>query len=97
VRGSRYALPPLLIIVVAVAVFGLVVALIAYTAGLSPETIEEYELVFEIVGDLLSVVVAAYVFARNLRSLPKLRLGPYRFALVRSDACRSLPTAAEQG
>ena len=40
---------------------------------------------FEIVGDLLSAVIGIYVFARNLRSLPKLQLGPYRFALVRSD------------
>ena len=84
-RGSRHTLPPLLVIVVTVAVFGLVVAIIAFKVGLSPETVQEYELVFEIVGDLLSAGVGVYVFARNLRSLPRLRLGSYRFALVRSD------------
>ena len=88
-RGSRYTLPPLLVIVVTVAVFGLVVAIIAFKVGLSPETVQEYELVFEIVGDLLSAGVGVYVFARNLRSLPRLRLGSYRFALVRSDEASS--------
>lgn len=85
VRGSRSTPSPVLVIVVTVAVFGLVVAMIAYTAGLSAETIEDYGLVFELAGDLLSIVIGVYVFARSLRSLPKLRLGPYRFALVRSD------------
>jgi len=88
-RGSRHTLPPLLVIVVTVAVFGLVVAIIAFKVGLSPETVQEYELVFEIVGDLLSAGVGVYVFARNLRSLPRLRLGSYRFALVRSDEASS--------
>jgi len=84
-RGSRYTLPPLLVIVVMVGVFGLVVGIIAFKVGLSPDTVEEYGLVFEIVGDLLSAVVGVYVFARNLRSLPRLRLGSYRFALVTCD------------
>src|SRR5262245_34992078 len=79
-QGSRHTLPPLLIIVVTVVVFGLVVAIIAFKAGLSPETVEQYELVFEILGDLLGAVVGVYAFARNLRSLPRLRLGSYRFA-----------------
>jgi len=89
VRGSRYTLPPLAIIVVTVAVFGLVVGIIALKVGLSPQTIEAYEVVFEIVGDLLSAVIGVYVFARNLRTLPRLPLGPYRFALVRSDESAS--------
>ena len=89
VRGSRYTLPPLLIIVVTVAIFGLVVGIIAFKVGVSPQTIEEYQFVFEIVGDFLSGAIGVYVFARNLRSLPRLRLGPYRFALVRSDAASS--------
>jgi|SRR4030095_71269 hypothetical protein len=85
VRGSRYTLPPLLVIVVTVAIFGLVIAILAFKVGISPQTFEEYQFVFEIVGDLLSVVVGVYAFARNLHSLPRLRLGSYRFALVRND------------
>ncbi len=85
VRGSRHTLPPLLIIIVTVAVFGLVVAVIALKVGISAQSIEEYEFVFEIAGDLLSAVIGIYAFTRNLRALPRLRLGPYRFALVRSD------------
>ena len=84
-RGARYTIPPLLIIVGTIAVFGLVVALIALKVGVSPKTVEENEVVFEIAGDLLSAVVGVYAFARNLRALPKLHLGRYRFALVRCD------------
>ena len=82
-RGSRYTLPPLLVVIVTLAVFGVVVGIIALRVGISPQAIEQYDFVFEIVGDLLSAVIGIYVFARNLRSLPKLQLGPYRFALVR--------------
>lgn len=85
VRGSRYTLPPVLAIVATVAIFGLVIAVLAVKVGISPETIEEYEFVFEIAGDILSAVIGLYAFVRNLHALPKLRLGPYRFALVRSD------------
>jgi len=82
-RGSRYTLPPLLVVIVTLAVFGVVVGIIALRVGISPQAIEQYDFVFEIVGDLLSAVIGIYVFASNLRSLPKLQLGPYRFALVR--------------
>jgi hypothetical protein len=85
VRGSRYTIPPLLIIIVTVAVFGLVVAVIALKVGVSAQSIEEYQFVFEITGDLLSAAIGVYAFTRNLRALPRLRLGAYRFALVRSD------------
>jgi hypothetical protein len=84
-RGSRYTLPRLLVVIVTLAVFGVVVGIIALRVGISPQAIEQYDFVFEIVGDLLSAAIGIYVFARNLRSLPKLQLGPYRFALVRSD------------
>jgi len=85
-RGSRYTIPPLVAIVVTVAVFGLVVAAIWLSIGLSPETFERYEPIFEVIGDLLSAAIGVYVFARSLRTLPKLQLGAYRFALVRSAA-----------
>jgi ABC-type antimicrobial peptide transport system permease subunit len=84
-RGSRYTLPPLLVVIVTLAVFGVVVGIIALKVGISPHVIEQYDFVFELVGDLLSAVIGIYVFARNLRSLPKVQLGRYRFALVRSD------------
>ena len=84
-RGSRYTLPPLLVVIVTLAVFGVVVGIIALKVGISPQVIEQYAFVFEIVGDLLSAVIGIYVFARNLRSLPKVQLGRYRFALLRSD------------
>ena len=84
-RGSRYTLPPLLVVIVTLAVFGVVVGIIALKVGISPQAFEQYDFVFEIVGDLLSAVIGIYVFARNLRSLPKVQLGRYRFALVRSD------------
>jgi hypothetical protein len=84
-RGSPYTLPPLLVVIVTLAVFGVVIGIIALEVGISPEIIQQYDFVFEIVGDLLTAVIGIYVFARNLRSLPKLQLGPYRFALVRSD------------
>lgn len=92
-RGSPYTLPPLLIVIVTLAVFGTVIGIIALEVGLSPEVFERYEIVFEIVGDLLTAVLGIYVFARNLRALPKLQIGPYRFALVRSD---QLSGSAEQ-
>src|SRR5262245_54580691 len=84
-RGSPYTLPPLLVVVLILGVFGAVVAIIALKVGLSPKIVEEYDFVFDIVGDLLSALIGIYVFAHNLRLLPKLQLGPYRFALVRSD------------
>jgi hypothetical protein len=84
-RGSPYTLPPLLVIIVTLAVFGVVIGVLALEVGLSPQIVEQYDFVFEIVGDLLTAVIGIYIFARNLRSLPKLQLGPYRFALVRSD------------
>jgi hypothetical protein len=84
-RGSPYTLPPLLVVIVTLAVFGVVIGIIAFEVGISPEVIQQYDFVFEIVGDLLTAVIGIYVFARNLRLLPKLQLGPYRFALVRSD------------
>jgi len=84
-RGSRYTLPPVLAVVVTVAVFGMVVAAIWLSIGLSPETVARYEWVFDIVGDLLSAAIGVYVFTRNLRTLPHLQLGAYRFALVRND------------
>ncbi|MDX2165561.1 MAG: hypothetical protein SF182_00790 [Deltaproteobacteria bacterium] len=85
-RGSRYTLPPLVAILVTVAVFGLVITAIGVTAGLSPEVLATYEPVFEITGDVLSGVIGMYVFARNLRVLPRLHLNGYRFAFVRDDA-----------
>ena len=88
-RGSRYTLPPLLVVIVTLAIFGVVVGIIALEVGISLQVIQQYDFVFEIVGDLLSAVIGIYVFARNLRLLPNLQLGPYRFALVRSD---ELPT-----
>jgi hypothetical protein len=84
-RGSRYTLPPVVAVVVTVAVFGMVVAAIWLSLGLSPETLARYEPVFDVVGDLLSAAIGVYVFARNLRTLPHLQLGAYRFALVRND------------
>ena len=83
-RGSPYTLPPLVVIVVVLGVFGVVIGVLAYEVGLSAEIVAQYDFVFEIVGDLLTAVIGIYVFARNLRLLPKLQLGPYRFALVRS-------------
>lgn len=88
-RGSPYTLPPLLVVIVTLAVFGVVVGIIALKLGISLQVIEQYDFVFDIVGDLLSAVIGIYMFARNLRLLPNLPLGPYRFALVRSD---ELPT-----
>lgn len=85
-RGSPYTLPPLLVVLVAVIIFGAVLAAIALQVGISPQTIEDNELTLELAGDLLGAVIGLYVFARNLRALPHLQLGPYRFALVRSDA-----------
>ncbi|MGD9765292.1 MAG: hypothetical protein AB7V27_16455 [Candidatus Binatia bacterium] len=96
VGASRYNLPPLLVIVVIVAVFGAIVAFIAYTAGLSAETIEEYELVFDVTGDLLSAAMGVYVFARSVRTLPNLALGPYRFALVKRDEPAPDPTSGRK-
>jgi len=90
-RGSRYTLPPLLVVIVTLAVFGVVVGMIALKVGFSVEAFAEYEFVFEIVGDLLTAVIGIYVFAHNLRSLPNLKLGPYRFALVRCDAASAEP------
>lgn len=87
-RGSPYTLPTLLVVIVTLAVFGVVIGIIALKVGFSPEVIERYEFVFEIVGDLLTAVLGIYVFARNLRLLPKLPLGPYRFALVKSEPPR---------
>jgi hypothetical protein len=75
----------LLVVIVTLAVFGVVVGIIALKLGISLQVIEQYDFVFEIVGDLLSAVIGIYVFARNLRLLPTLQLGPYRFALVRGD------------
>ena len=49
---------------------------------------------YELVGDLLTGVIGMYVFARNLRLLPKLQLGPYRFALVRNDQASPLIQSA---
>ena len=83
-RGSPYTLPPLIVIIVVLAVFGVVIGVLALEVGLSAEVVQQYDFVFEIVGDLLTAVIGIYVFARNLRLLPKLQLGPYRFALVRS-------------
>ena len=85
-RGSRYTLPPLLAVIVTLSVFGVVIGIIALKVGFSVEAFAQYEFVFEIVGDLLTAVIGIYVFAYNLRSLPNVQLGPYRFALVRSDA-----------
>ena len=85
-RGAPYTLPPLVIVIVTLAVFGVVVGIFALEVGISPQLIEQYDFVFEIVGDLLGAVIGVYVFARNLRLLPKLQLGSYRFALVRSEA-----------
>ena len=83
-RGSPYTLPTLVVVIVTVAVFGTMIGIIAASVGLTPEIVQQYEIVFEVVGDLLSAVLGIYVFARNLRLLPKLKLGPYRFALVRT-------------
>ena len=75
-------------------VFGLVIGILALEVGLSAQVIQEYEFVFELVGDLLTGVIGMYVFARNLRLLPKLQLGPYRFALVRNDQASPLIQSA---
>jgi len=96
-RGWRYTFPPLLMMVLALTVFGVVVALIAVKAGLSPETVKEHEIVFELIGDVLGAAVGVYVFARNLRALPKLRLGAYRFALVRTDAVPGQVASSKHG
>jgi hypothetical protein len=93
-RGSRYTLPPLVAVVVTVAVFGMVVAAIWLSIGFSPETLAQYELVFDIVGDLLSAAIGVYVFARNLRTLPRVQVGAYRFALVRNDTPLSATRSA---
>ena len=93
-RGSPYTLPLLLIVVVTLTVFGLVIGILALEVGLSAQVIQEYEFVFELVGDLLTGVIGMYVFARNLRLLPKLQLGPYRFALVRNDQASPLIQSA---
>src|SRR4029450_9339468 len=83
-RGSRYTLPPLLVVIVTLAVFGVGVGMIALKVGISPQGFEQSVFVFEILH-------AAEFRHRHLRlraqprSLPKLQLGPYRFALVRSD------------
>ncbi|MEO8524459.1 MAG: hypothetical protein ABI460_07055 [Caldimonas sp.] len=89
-RGSPYTLPSLLAVVVTLAVFGVVLGILALAVGLSPQVIQQYDFVFELVGDLLTAASGIYVFARNLRLLPKLQLGQYRFALVRSN-----PSASE--
>ena len=67
-RGSPYTLPLLLIVVVTLTVFGLVIGILALEVGLSAQVIQEYEFVFELVGDLLTGVIGMYVFARNLRN-----------------------------
>src|SRR5262245_36408914 len=63
-RGSPYTLPSLLVVIVTLAAFGVVIGILAVKVGISPEVIQRYDFVFELVGDLLTAVMGIYVFAR---------------------------------